>query len=349
MTEHSGLTKLILKPSLEASRLGLVVKGTLSKADYIEAFNQLDQIEGAIHWWIGDLVSSYEGRYGSIKEIADALPFKYGTVYDDKYVASRYELSSRNESLSFKHHRIVAPLENRQEWLEEAIKKHWSARDLARAVQETRGKLPWLKYTDLWIFADCDTRFGVDYEGRIPGQIVQNLLYYFTREDDLVIDPMAGGGVTIDVCKHMNRRCIAMDKDPAREDIIKHDTTKNPWPVKEKADLIFLDPPYGNMLAYGYPQGEFETVISASLSNAIGYLKEGKLISVLIAPQVIKEKIDWTFEIYRLLKEKLNLSFFRRVMVPISTQQIGPQIMADAKTKQYMVAQIRDLLIFQKV
>jgi len=58
-----------------------------------------------------------------------------------------------------------------------------------------------LQVFNLWRFSGCDPRYGlVDYPGRIPGQIIENLLYYFTREDDLVIDPFAGGGTTIDVC-----------------------------------------------------------------------------------------------------------------------------------------------------
>jgi hypothetical protein len=46
-------------------------------------------------------------------------------------------------------------------------------------------------------FTPCDPRFGVDYPGRIPGQIPANVIRYFTEPGDLVVDLMAGGGITI--------------------------------------------------------------------------------------------------------------------------------------------------------
>jgi transcriptional regulator with XRE-family HTH domain len=44
---------------------------------------------------------------------------------------------------------------------------------------------------NVWNFAKNDPRLGYDYAGRIPGQIVMNLLYYYTEQEELVIDPMA--------------------------------------------------------------------------------------------------------------------------------------------------------------
>jgi len=39
----------------------------------------------------------------------------------------------------------------------------------------------------------------LDFEGAIPGQIVENVLYYYTEPFQVVVDPMAGGGTTIDL------------------------------------------------------------------------------------------------------------------------------------------------------
>ncbi len=38
----------------------------------------------------------------------------------------------------------------------------------------------WLKLTTLWNFSSCEQAFGFPFPGRIPGQIVRNILYYFT-------------------------------------------------------------------------------------------------------------------------------------------------------------------------
>ena len=66
-----------------------------------------------------------------------------------------------------------------------------------------------LRTWDLWDWNDCDRCFGDDWPGRIPAQMVAHILYYFSKEEDLIRDPMAGGGVTPDVCLAFNRRCWA--------------------------------------------------------------------------------------------------------------------------------------------
>jgi DNA-binding MarR family transcriptional regulator len=65
---------------------------------------------------------------------------------------------------------------------------------------------------NVWNFAKNDPRLGYyDYAGRIPGQIIMNLLYYYTEQEELVVDPMAGSGTTVDTCLIMNKRCKAYD------------------------------------------------------------------------------------------------------------------------------------------
>jgi len=36
-------------------------------------------------------------------------------------------------------------------------------------------------------------------------------LFYFTKEEQLVFDPMAGGGVVSDICLAFKRKCWAFD------------------------------------------------------------------------------------------------------------------------------------------
>ena len=59
-----------------------------------------------------------------------------------------------------------------------------------------------LQYTNLWEFNACDPEYGEKgYPGRMPGQIIENLLWYYTQPFDVVLDPMAGGGTTMDASK----------------------------------------------------------------------------------------------------------------------------------------------------
>ena len=64
--------------------------------------------------------------------------------------------------------------------------------DLQRFKEPDWGLRTW----DTWDWNDCDRRFGDEWPGRIPGQMIAHILYYFSQQDDLVFDPMGGGGVT---------------------------------------------------------------------------------------------------------------------------------------------------------
>jgi transposase len=143
------------------------------------------------------------------------------------------------------------------------IAKHYSM-DLALAWglrlddqtdQERFKALEWGSRTwDDWRFNACDERFGDDWPGRIPAQLVAHTLFFFSKPGDLILDPMAGGGVVPDVCLAFDRKCRAFDLStrPARPEIQEHYWSLGAmeWPevlkqgYGKKADLIFWDAPY---------------------------------------------------------------------------------------------------------
>ena len=89
----------------------------------------------------------------------------------------------------------------------------WSLALEGNADIERFKKLGWgLRTWDQWDFNDCDKRFGDDWPGRIPAQLIAHILYYFSRQKDLILDPMSGGGVTPDTCLALNRRCWAFEQ-----------------------------------------------------------------------------------------------------------------------------------------
>jgi len=124
-------------------------------------------------------------------------------------------------------------------------------------------ELNWgLRTWDQWEWNDCDKRFGDDWPGRIPAQLIAHILFYFSKQNDLILDPMAGGGVTADTCLALNRRCWTFemtDRPDERPEIEPHIWTlpaaqQLSWPVssKEKPDLIIFDPPYFDKKASDY-------------------------------------------------------------------------------------------------
>jgi len=101
---------------------------------------------------------------------------------------------------------------------------------------------------DFWYFSGTHDLFGYDYAGRLGGQVILQLLYFFTKQRDLIVDPMAGSGTVVHACLLMNRRCLAFDVNPEcarrRVDVRVGDAIEAIKGLKRKADLIFLDPPF---------------------------------------------------------------------------------------------------------
>ena len=56
------------------------------------------------------------------------------------------------------------------------------------------------------------------YKGATPSYIIWNLLQRYTKPNDLVIDPCAGSGTTLDVARDLGRRSLGIrcPSQPAR-------------------------------------------------------------------------------------------------------------------------------------
>lgn len=139
----------ILGDSFELLPNGLIVRGKPTKQEYSEAFRRLSLIESAQSWWWGDLALARERdypeearesgfKYGSLTELAETYGKDYNDLRKCASVVSRYELLQRSNTLSFYHHQIAAPLEDRLEWLKRAEEKKWSARQLAAEIHKAK-------------------------------------------------------------------------------------------------------------------------------------------------------------------------------------------------------------------
>ena len=109
--------------------------------------------------------------------------------------------------------------------------------------------------TTLWDYPSQDygdAQQGLPgYKGATPSYIIWNLLQRYTKPKDLVVDPCAGSGTTLDVARDLERRALGYDVHPARKDIFRVDARKLPPELTGKVDFVFIDPPYSTHIDYG--------------------------------------------------------------------------------------------------
>jgi hypothetical protein len=212
---------------------------------------------------------------------------------------------------------------------------------------------------DVWSFRH-DRAFGIPHPGSIPPAIIAHALHYYTPPGGLVVDPMAGGGTTVDVCLSMGRRCLAYDLEPSRPEIRFHDIRSGFPPEATGCDLVFCDPPYHTMLARHYAA---HSVASAPLDQWIAFLHQlarqafaavrpGGYFALLLATQTEKDLpagygyLDHAFFGYI---TALRAGFLpeRRVSCPMDGAYL-PQHVRRARLEGRMLGQVRDLLVVCK-
>lgn len=247
----------------------------------------------------------------------------------------------------------------------------WSGREIAKEIGVTHPTIGgWMEdfgrnsvffqpptsrqHFDIWQFQASDG--ATSYFGAMPPQVVENLLWFYTEPGDVVIDPFAGSGTTIDVCKRMGRRVWAADLHPSTPTlpIHQHDATK-PWPAPLKANLILLDPPYWQQAKGRYSDhardlgnldlDAFMDAWSAVLKHAQAKLVAGGRIAFIISPTQLEDGtvIDHAFAMAAAARMKIE----RRIIVPYQTQQATGQQVEWAREKRRMLKLYRDLVIMR--
>jgi ParB family transcriptional regulator, chromosome partitioning protein len=234
---------------------------------------------------------------------------------------------------------------------------HAAYKDLRRRDRFTTGFRP-TPY-DVWPFRH-DRAFGIPHPGAIPPAIIAHLLHYYTTPGALVVDPMAGGGTTLDVCESMGRRCVAYDLHPVRPEIGESDVRDGFPQEASECDLIFCDPPYHTMRARRYgdggvdsiPLGSWISFLERLACASFATLRPGGFVALLLANQTEKDLpagwgyIDHAYLGYQAL---LSAGFApeRRVSCPMDGAYL-PQHVQRARAEGRMLGQVRDLIIMRK-
>jgi len=175
---------------------------------------------------------------------------------------------------------------------------------------------PKFETTTLWDFSTQnygDRPHGDNkYSGVTPAFVIWNLIQRYTKEGDLVVDPMCGSGTTIDVAKELNRRVIGYDIAPYRDDIIQNDARKIPL-EDNSVDFVFIDSPYSDNIKYSdHPadigkisceKEKFFAELEKVAQEICRILKPGKEMAWLIGDHWRKKSgfIPVGFKIYQIL------------------------------------------------
>ena len=160
---------------------------------------------------------------------------------------------------------------------------------------ERENDKPILEPTTLWDFPKQSygktPKGNWKFNGVTPAGVIWNMLQRYTKEKDLVVDPMCGSGTTIDVCKEENRRVIGYDIAPTRSDIIQNDARKIPL-EDNSVNMVFIDSPYGDNVKYSdYPdcigkisaeKEEFYQELEKVAKEIHRILKKGKVVGWVI-------------------------------------------------------------------
>jgi DNA modification methylase len=181
-------------------------------------------------------------------------------------------------------------------------------------------KKPSLETTTLWDFPTQnygDKPHGDNkFNGVTPAFIIWNLIQRYTKEGDLVVDPMCGSGTSIDVCTEEGRKVIGYDVAPRRKDIIKNDARKIPL-EDNSVDFVFIDSPYSDNIKYSddskcigrlsCEKEEFFVALDTVAKEIHRILKPTKVMAWLIGDQCKQKKfVPVGFRLYEILKKYLE-------------------------------------------
>jgi DNA modification methylase len=203
---------------------------------------------------------------------------------------------------------------------------------------------------------------GVNHFGNSEVRWVDNLLYLYTKPFDVVVDPFAGSGSTINICKNRLRRYYVSDRKPIIErekEIRKHDITDGLPNVPRWQDvkLVYLDPPYWKQAEGQYSEDpsdlgnmcieDFNNALSGLINTFAKKLKDA-YIALIIQPTQWKTEnhmgfIDHVGDMLRMVKLPVDM----RYSVPYESQQCTAQMVDWAKENRRCLVLTREFVVWR--
>jgi DNA modification methylase len=217
--------------------------------------------------------------------------------------------------------------------------------------------------TTLWDYPSQDygdTHQGIPgYKGATPSYVIWNLLHRYTKANDLIVDPCAGSGTTLDVARDLNRRALGYDVHPSRKDIFNVDARKLPAELTAKVDFVFIDPPYSTHLDYGDDKRDigklpasspaYYTAMRQVIAEITRVLKKGAHVGLYVCDSYEHGKGFYPigFELFSMLREHLTPVDIIAVVRHNKTLSMGNYRKA-AEEKNFYLRGFNYLLVMRK-
>jgi DNA modification methylase len=136
------------------------------------------------------------------------------------------------------------------------------------------------------------------YRGATPSYVIWNVVQRFTEAGETVLDPFCGSGTTLDVSRDLGREAKGFDLAPTRPEIVLADARS--LPLKQKSvDLVFMDPPYADNLAYSEDprcigklkaDGRYQKAMRLVLRETARVLRDDRVLAIYVCDVFQKGK-----------------------------------------------------------
>lgn len=123
------------------SKIAWAPQRNLDHSGWLATGRRLGAIGRCSQWWIGDWVRYGTARWGEkYAEAARVTGYDIASLRNMAWVASRFDLSLRNDKLTWSHHVLLAPLavEEQRKWLQRASEERLSVADLRLELRASR-------------------------------------------------------------------------------------------------------------------------------------------------------------------------------------------------------------------
>ena len=337
-----------------------------------DVFARLYKTQQSINWLMVDVVvhvdSGHGGRgvTGGVADFAKKLRDKHRIDISDRFLQELRRLGQHLQALpdklrararslpvttvvkALRSTDVEAALDYAESHSQKELEEYLRLEKVALADPLMPLELrPW----NVWNFATRTPKQGESgYKwGAMCGQIIEHLLWYYTEPGDLVIDPMAGTGVTYDACKRMQREPRCFDKTPTRPEIDKRDVYDG---LPEKiAQLVFLDPPYFDIMENEFQSYEaWKDFLEVCVSHAQYALKPGGYLALILKNKCIlrdNPKYALIGDAYEILAAHEGLEFENMILTPLPNQLPGFKVNR-AKEERTMLNLARLIWVFRR-